>query len=742
MARLTLHLLGQFHATLDGRPLTAFKTDKVRALLAYLAVERGRAHRREPLGSLFWPEGPADAVRANLRQSLCRLRDALHDQDQAHPWLLTTPETVQLDPAGDYWVDALEFDRLLAQCNGHCHRSLAGCRACAERLAQAVALYRGEFLAGLCLKDSPEFAHWCLVHQQTLHRKVMDALHHLALQHMQRGETAAAEAYLQRQIALEPWCEPAHRQLMRLYAAGGRRGEAVAQYLCCRRALEEQLGLAPEIETTALCDSIRAGRPVTLPACRAMNVPTSTSALVGRAEELARIGEMLQNPDCRLLTLVGLGGCGKTSLARAAAAQEIGAFRDGVCFCSPVSADAGASPASALAQALGLPVAHDAQTQAVQFLRRKEMLLVLDDLEDHAAAEWIAHLLHAAPGVVILATAQRPLGIRVEWRFEVRGLAYPKPDSCAARPDLLRFPAVQLFVQCAGRARAGFALSAHDAPHIARICRQVEGLPLALELAASWAGVMACAEIADAIDAGLDFLETTWRDLPARQRSLRAGFDHNWGRLSHEEREALACLSVFRGEFGHAAARAVVGALCAHRCRQDAADERPRPSAGCLFRAFVEQAWLQEVAPGRYRLHGLLRRYAEEKLSRGAAEHAAIRLRFCTHFAGLAERAEAARAGPQAEEWRDRLRLERLNLETAHAWALSLADAAPDVAHRLARALAFCDGPRGGGLGAAWVAAQQPWQEDEQLPKMEPRDPPGFADRLQVDWDLPDHAAV
>ncbi|RIK46585.1 MAG: hypothetical protein DCC57_15335 [Chloroflexi bacterium] len=742
MARLMLYLLGQFHATLDGQPLTAFKTDKVRALLAYLAVERGRAHRREPLSSLFWPEAPADAVRANLRQSLCRLRDALHDQGQVRPWLLVTPEAVQLDPAGDYWVDALEFDHLLAQCSGHRHRSLAGCRACAERLAQAVALYRGEFLAGLCVRDSPEFAQWSLVHQQTLHRKVMDALQHLALQQVQRGEAAAAEAYLRRQIALEPWCEPAHRQLMRLYAASGQRGEAVAQYRCCRRALGEQLGLAPDSETTALYDSIRAGQPFTLSAWRIENAPTPSAPLVGRTDELARIGETLQNPDCRLLTLVGLGGCGKTSLARAAAAQEIGAFRDGVCFCSPASASAGAPSVSVLAQAFGLPAAHDAQAQVVQFLRHKEMLLVLDDLEDQRAADWIAHLLHAAPGVVILATSRRTLGIRAEWRFEVRGLAYPEPDCCAAWPDLLRFPAVQLFVQCAGRARAGFTLTEHNAPHITRICRQVEGLPLALELAASWAGMMACAEIADAIDAGLDFLETTWRDLPARQRSLRASFDDSWGRLRQEEQEALACLSVFGGEFGHAAARAVVGALCAHRCRQDAAGERPRPSAGCLFRAFVEQAWLYEVAPGRYRLHGLLRRYAEEKLSQHAAEHAATRLRFCAYFAGLVERVEAARGGPQAEEWRERLHRERHNLETAHTWALSLADAAPEVAACLARALTLCGGARGSRLGAAWIAAQQPWQEDEQLPEMEPRDPPGFADRLQVDWNLPDHAAV
>lgn len=672
MSQLALYLLGQFQTTVDGDGVTAFRTDKVRALLAYLAVESGRSLSRDTLGALLWPEGAPESVRTNLRQTLCRLRDALHDRDRPRPFLLATIDTVQLNPTCDYWVDVLEFDRLFAACEQHRHRSLASCRTCAERLTLAVALYRGEFLAGLCVKDSPVYAEWSLTYQQALHRKVMAALQQLAMFHMQRGEVAAAERYLQRQVALEPWNESAHRQLMQLYAANGRRNAAVAQYLCCHRALVEQIGITPDKITTDLVASIRAGEPIAWPVAKFVNAPTPPTTLLGRAHDLALVSETLQNPHCRLLTLVGLGGCGKTRLALEVANQEAGAFRDGACFCSFVPANLTESPASTLAQALGLAYssADDAQMQVRRFLCDREMLLVLDNLEHLSAPSWVAQLLHAAPRVVILATSQYRLDLQAEWRIEVRGLSYPAWDNPFTAAEALRFPAVQLFTQRAVQARAGFTLTDDTAPHVVRISRHVEGLPLALELAASWVGIMSCAEIADAIDTSLDFLATAWCDVPVRQRSLRATLDYGWDLLSREEQDAFACLSVFQGEFCHAAARAVVSSPCAFRCRNDEVRERPVPGAGCLFKAFADKALLQEVAPGRYRLHSLVRQYAEEKLARSREDALAARWRFIDYFAGLASRAAAAWTGPREDCWRNLLQQERQNIEAALAFAL------------------------------------------------------------------------
>ncbi|MDI9550074.1 MAG: BTAD domain-containing putative transcriptional regulator [Chloroflexota bacterium] len=682
MARLALFLLGRFDATLDSQTVTAFKTDKVRALLAYLAVENDRAHRRDALATLLWPDGSDEAARANLRQSLCRLRDALRENEQATPLLLATTETIQLNPAGDYWVDVLEFNRLLAACHAHRHRSLEGCSSCAGRLAQAAALVGGEFLAGLSLKDSPGFADWSLVRQEAMHRAAMEALQHLAAHYQQAGNATDAEFYLQRQAAMEPWCEPAHQQLMRLYAASGRRSLAAVQYVQCRRALMEQLGIAPERATTALFEAIRSGQPNALPQRgRLVNAPQQPASLVGREQEIALIGDTLENPDCRVLTLVGLGGCGKTSLALHAAAEHAPAFRDGACFCSFDLLGAADPPASTLAQALGLDYsgAQDAQSRVRQFLRDREMLLVFDNLERLPDTNWVAQLLRDAPQIVILAASLHRLDIHGEWCIEVHGLAYPEPDRAISSLDALRYPAVRLFVLRAAQAQAGFSLTEENALHVARICRQVEGLPLALELAASWTGLLSCAEIADAIDTSPDFLATAWRDLPGRQRSMRATFDHSWSLLSPQEQAAFACLSVFRGEFGHAAARAVVGNPCTAHCRHGVDEDRPVLGAGCLFRRLVEKALLGKTSPGRFRLHSLLRQFAEEKLALDAYAQKTACQRYADYYAALSDRALVGWDGPQGEAWRARLQQEQHNLETALAWALSDGKKTPET---------------------------------------------------------------
>ena len=248
MARLALFVLGSFQVTLDGEPVTAFESDKVRALLAYLAVEADRPHRREKLAGLLWPERPEQDARRNLRYALSNLRQTIGASQAIPPFLCISHQAVHFDSSSDAWVDATAFVRLLESPAGAVHE-----------LEEAVGLYRGDFLEGFSVGDSVPFEEWALLQQERLHRQALSALHRLAAAYERRGEYERALTYARRQVELEPWQEEAQRQLMRLLAADGQRGAALAQYKACRQALAQELGVEPARATTRLYERIRAG---------------------------------------------------------------------------------------------------------------------------------------------------------------------------------------------------------------------------------------------------------------------------------------------------------------------------------------------------------------------------------------------------------------------------------------------------------------------------------------------------
>src|SRR4051794_38973695 len=214
MARLTLSLLGGFVVAVDGVPVAGFDTDKTRALLAYLAVEAARPHSREALAGLLWSELPEDAARRNLRNSLYKLRQVLGEEAGSPGFLLVTPQTVQLDPAADYRLDAAEFTALIAECRAHRHRKMEHCTSCHARLERAVELYRDNFLSGFHLAGGQEFEEWLILKSEAMHREALDALARLSTYHETRAEYEQGLQYAYRQIELEPWRDEAHRQVM------------------------------------------------------------------------------------------------------------------------------------------------------------------------------------------------------------------------------------------------------------------------------------------------------------------------------------------------------------------------------------------------------------------------------------------------------------------------------------------------------------------------------------------------
>jgi DNA-binding SARP family transcriptional activator len=260
VARLTLSFLGTFQVRLEEEPAPSFVSDKARALLAYLATEADRPHRRETVASLFWPDASQGAAFNSLRQALFSIRRAIRDQDASPPFLLISRQSLQFNPASDHWLDVTAFTACIVASKAQIQQRLATREHCIQHLERAATLYRGDFLGGLTLKDSSDFEEWSLLKRELMHEQALQALRYLADYYEQQGDHQRARFHTRHQIELDPWQEEAHRQMMRLLVLGGQRAAALAQYETCRRILAESLGVEPTRDTRELYERIRAGQ--------------------------------------------------------------------------------------------------------------------------------------------------------------------------------------------------------------------------------------------------------------------------------------------------------------------------------------------------------------------------------------------------------------------------------------------------------------------------------------------------
>jgi predicted ATPase len=398
---------------------------------------------------------------------------------------------------------------------------------------------------------------------------------------------------------------------------------------------------------------------------------------VGREEELDEIAQRLADPGCRLLTVVGPGGTGKSRLAIQAGEEHLPTFSDGVWFVPLASLDSADLLASTIMEALDVPRygSSDPRAQLLSYLCDRNLLLILDNFEHLLeGTTLVVEILSGAAGIKLLVTSRERLNLRGEWLFPLGGMGVPEEEAIIQAGEggdviaqavtvLEGYSAVELFLQCAQRLQPQLSLASAGPASVIRICRLVEGMPLAIELAAPWTRVMDCEEIAREIEANLGFLATTLRDVPQRHRSMRAVFDQSWELLSAEERSVLRKLSVFRGGFRREAAEAV-----AMRLGQS-------PASLLTLATLVDRSWVRRSPSGRYEMHELVRQYCESMLDEvqtvvGQGESQRVRDLHSEYYAGFLDEREARLKGWGQKEALESILEDMGNIRAAWDWAV------------------------------------------------------------------------
>ena len=388
-----------------------------------------------------------------------------------------------------------------------------------------------------------------------------------------------------------------------------------------------------------------------------INLPIFPTPLIGREREVEQLGQLLCDPQCRLLTLVGPGGIGKTRLAVETASYMQDSFADGVYFVSLASANSTRFIVPVLADSVGFAfqgASHaDPKIQLFSYLKEKQVLLLTDNLEQlltEPGIELLSELLAYAPHVKLLATSRESLGLQDEWVVEVEGLSVPESSYAEGTEQST---SVELFLQRARRAFVGFNATPDDYPAIVRICQLVDGNPLGIELAAAWVRTLSCEEISNEIEHGMDFLSVSARDIPARHRSMRAAFDHSWKLLTKEEQKVLMQLSAFRGGFRREAAEAVVGATLS------------------TLSSLVTKSLIRRSSAGRYDLHELIRQFAAEQLAELPNEQTAAQTRHGRYYLTYFSQADRRLRSSALRETLTELTAEMDNFRAAWDWALA-----------------------------------------------------------------------
>jgi predicted ATPase/DNA-binding SARP family transcriptional activator len=649
MPQLHLHLLGDFRLICDDAPIGTVNAPRLQALLAYLVLHRDAPQARHHLAFRLWPDSSEAQARTNLRQLLHGLRQTLPQADQ---FVVASAQTLQWRPDAPCRLDVAEFEEALARAEAaEQHGDPHTLRVALE---QAIVLYQGDLLPS-CYDD------WILAERERLRQALTSALERLLLLLESQGDPRAALAYAQRLLRHDPLREETYRALMRLSAACGDRAGALRVYHTCATVLERELGVEPSAATRDAYEHLLKvevqARPVMLPPPANTNLPVPLTSFIGREAEMTEVSHVLQTS--RLLTLTGPGGCGKTRLALEAATNLVDKYLDGVWWVELAALSEAALVPQAVATALGVreQTGRPVLETLTDYLRAKQLLLLLDNCEHlvGACAQLAEHWLSACPHLRILATSREALRIGGETTWLVPSLSLPEAQPPSTVEELMRSEAIRLFVERAATVLPTFRLTEASGPLVTQICRRLDGIPLAIELAAARVKVLTTEQIAARLSDVFHLLTAGRRTARHGHQTLRAAMDWSYDLLSDRERVLFRRLSVFAGGWTLEAAEAVcVGeGLAANEVLE-------------VLSHLVDKSLVAVTQDGetRYRLLETVRHYAREKLHE-AGEVEAIQRQHASFFLGLAKLADPKMKSAERGKWMKQLEVEEDNLRSA-----------------------------------------------------------------------------
>lgn len=653
---LKIHLLGQPRLFFGDGPLKFSERPKTFTLLAYLLLHRQQALPRDTIAYALWPDVSDSNARTNLRRHLSYLRHAL--PNSSPDWLVNDGHTVEWNPNADFWLDVAEFERLSANPNN---------------LQKAVLLYTGDLLETL-------YDDWALYERERLRNIYIADLKELVTQNERQRDYRAAIGYAELLLRHDPLNEQVYRDLMGLHASVGDRVSLVRTFHTCVAVLQRELQIEPTPETRQVFEQLvkSEAAPVlqssaSLPLVRTNNLPTLLTRFIGREREVDVVKELVTKT--RLVTLTGAGGSGKTRLAIETIKTLLPDYPDGIWLINfaPL-ADPSLIPQT-IANELGIREVRGVPLSEtlIDSLTERSLLLVIDNCEHliEPIARYAETLLHAAPNLRILATSREALGLDGEVTWYVPPLTLPNVDPFAratqnAKLDFEISESMRLFLDRAMTVLPTFILTRENAATLAQICRALDGIPLAIELAAARLTILSVEQIAERLDDRLNLLAEGSRTALPRQRTMRATLDWSYDLLSEKERLLLGRLAVFAGDF----TVETIEAVCA--------DEQILQSEILdLLSRLVDKSLIAPTLTlahqARYRFLEIVREYATEKLE-ALREVDVWRKRHLDFFQQLAERAEPKLKSGQARIWIERLLLEEDNLRAALNYAVERGD--------------------------------------------------------------------